>query len=161
MSSGLFPFDWYWLRSDGQVFSSAREAIVGSTDEAYKDWTAGGLVATPWPRDDAGAETDAELRGVLRPYGIWQQAKAEPLITFKADVIRRATDDEVDALEAALAAASSKLRRLYLDIAHIDHNAVEFPVLHDAIQDALEQIMPAAQAAVRTTTLLMPSETEA
>lgn len=104
--------------------------------------------------------TQAKLNAALAAYdpASVPPPPVVPVITFKADVIRRCTDDEADALDAALANASSKLRRLYNDIIHIDHSAAEFPVLHDAILNALTQIMPADQAAVRTTILLMPSE---
>jgi hypothetical protein len=64
------PSHWYWLAADGQVFSSAARALLPATDPAYLAWTAAGGTPTPWPRDEAGAESAAELRAVLAPYGI-------------------------------------------------------------------------------------------
>lgn len=81
--------------------------------------------------------------------------------TFKADVIRRCTDDEADAFDAALAAASSKLRLLWNSITVIDHGAPEFGTLRGAIMDAL--MSPAIglsnpDASARVDELLAPSE---
>lgn len=64
-------WNWYWLAEDGRVFASARQVIVDDDDDAYLAWLAAGHVATPWPRDDAGEQTDAAMQDVLRPYGLW------------------------------------------------------------------------------------------
>jgi len=65
------PYAWFWVAEDGRVFDSARAVIITDKAKAYKDWVAAGMVATNWPRDDSGNQTDAALQDVLRPYGIW------------------------------------------------------------------------------------------
>ena len=70
------PFNWYWLADDGRLFFSATSATVASDDPAYIAWTEAGNVATPWPRDDAGEQTAAELQRVLAPYLIAVDLKA-------------------------------------------------------------------------------------
>jgi hypothetical protein len=64
------PRDWYWLRADGEVYSSRRGAVVPATDAEFASWRASGRVPTLFPRDTSGAESAAELRAVLAPYGI-------------------------------------------------------------------------------------------
>lgn len=64
------PSDWYWLKADGTLFSSARIAIVPATDEAYLEWLATGNLPTPYPRDESDQESEAELQTVLDPYGL-------------------------------------------------------------------------------------------
>lgn len=62
------PRNWYWIADDGRIFGSAAETIVDDTDQGYKDFLAAGKLATPWPKDDAGNQTDAVLQSVLTPY---------------------------------------------------------------------------------------------
>ena len=70
------PFDWYWLADDGRLYSSARSGLTDASDPAYLSW---GGVATSWPRDDDGAQTDAALQEVLAPYGLalWPETLAQ------------------------------------------------------------------------------------
>jgi hypothetical protein len=56
--------DWYWLADDGRVFTSARRLTVDESDASYQAFI-GGAMATPWPRDDAGNQTDAALQQVF------------------------------------------------------------------------------------------------
>ena len=65
-----FPFDHYWLASDGRVFSSTRRATVGADDGGYTAWCEAGGTATRWPADASGAQTGDALNDVLRPYGL-------------------------------------------------------------------------------------------
>jgi hypothetical protein len=65
------PFDWYWLADDNRVFASARQVIVTNTDATYMAWVGAGGVATVWPRDGAGNQTNAALQAVVAPYGIF------------------------------------------------------------------------------------------
>lgn len=58
-------------------------------------------------------------------------------IVWKTDIWRRATDEEAEAMDAALAAAPAKLRRLYNDAQYIEHSADEFPLLRAGIIAAL------------------------
>lgn len=64
------PQDWYWLADDARVYSSARQIIVDNTDADYVAWAAT-RAATPWPRDDAGDQTDDALQDVLAPYNLF------------------------------------------------------------------------------------------
>lgn len=57
--------------------------------------------------------------------------KTSGLITFKSDLVRRATNDESEILDAALNEASSKLRLLYYSITRVEHDSPEFPILRD------------------------------
>lgn len=70
------PSDWYWLSTDGRVFSSAQEALIAPEDESFRRWLADGCQPTPWPRDADGAETIAALQEVLQPYGLFVDLKA-------------------------------------------------------------------------------------
>lgn len=65
------PRDHYWLASDGRLFSSARSAIVPSSDATFAEWTVAGGFPTVWPRDEAGNQTTDALQDVLTPYGIF------------------------------------------------------------------------------------------
>ncbi|MCJ8142981.1 hypothetical protein MKI84_08630 [Ancylobacter sp. A5.8] len=64
------PRRWFWTAEDGRVYSSAAGGLVASDDVAYEAAVAAGLW-TPWPRDDAGKQTEAALQEVLAPYGLY------------------------------------------------------------------------------------------
>jgi hypothetical protein len=70
MPSTYNPFNWFWLADDGRIFGSAKQLIVDATDPDYIAWT-GTNVATPWPRDIAGNQTDQSLQDVLTSYNLW------------------------------------------------------------------------------------------
>jgi hypothetical protein len=70
------PFNWYWLADDSRVYGSAKQTIVTDTDPDYVAWTDAGGVATIWPSDEAGNQTDAALQEVLMPYNLWVDLKA-------------------------------------------------------------------------------------
>ncbi|MEY9364775.1 hypothetical protein ABH994_007496 [Bradyrhizobium yuanmingense] len=75
MSSIYNPYDWYWRAEDGRIFASARQQIVDETDPdfvAFSEFAA----PTPWPRDDDGNQTLAELQRVLFPYKVAVDLKA-------------------------------------------------------------------------------------
>jgi hypothetical protein len=74
------PFDWYWLASDGRLFSSARQALIADDDADYLAWTAAGHLAQRWPTDESGEQTTDALQGVLTPYGMFAD-----LIGYAAD----------------------------------------------------------------------------
>lgn len=65
------PFNWYWLADDGRLYSSSAHSLVEADDEAFLAWREAGNAPTGWPRDEAGAQTDAALEQVLSPYGIY------------------------------------------------------------------------------------------
>lgn len=64
------PRNHYWLRQDGTVYSSARQADVPADDADYLAWLAAGGVATRYPNDEHGEESAAELAAVLAAYGL-------------------------------------------------------------------------------------------
>ena len=65
------PNNWYWLADDARVYGSSAQTIVTDTDAGYVAWTGDGNIATPWPRDDAGNQTDAALQDVLTPHNVY------------------------------------------------------------------------------------------
>lgn len=65
------PYDWYWLADDGRLYGSAKQESATAADPDYVAWTDAGNVATIWPRDDAGNQTDDALQDVLAPYGMF------------------------------------------------------------------------------------------
>lgn len=69
MSKGYSVFNWYWLADDGRVWGSQSESLLSADDATYKAWASDGTVPTPWPRDDAGHQTDASLQAVVDPFG--------------------------------------------------------------------------------------------
>ena len=64
------PRAWFWRAEDGRVYSSAAGASVPNDDAGYRAWCEAGGIATVWPRDDEGAQTDAALDAVLVHYGL-------------------------------------------------------------------------------------------
>ena len=63
--------NWYWLSDDGnRIYSSSRQTVVGKDDKEFLAWKAGGGWPTPWPKNDAGEETDEALAEVLAGYGL-------------------------------------------------------------------------------------------
>ena len=64
MPGSYNPFDHYWLADDGRLFSSAAQSLVTPETDTGED-------KTPWPRDAAGAQTDAALQDVLTPYNVF------------------------------------------------------------------------------------------
>jgi hypothetical protein len=65
------PQQWYWLATDGRLYSGPTQTTVTTADSGYQAWIADGIkVATPWPVDDVGAQTTASLQAVLTPYGM-------------------------------------------------------------------------------------------
>lgn len=65
------PTNWYWIREDGAIYSSASRGIVETDDDAFVAWRSTGATPTPYPRDISGAESEAALQDVLSPYGIY------------------------------------------------------------------------------------------
>ena len=63
------PFNHYWIKSDGSIYSSRANAMISKDDAEYLAWRQFNT-PTPWPKSDRGAETDAALADVLSPYGI-------------------------------------------------------------------------------------------
>ena len=64
------PQDWYWIADDGRIFSSSRSKLIKGDDADFAAWTDTSGKPTVWPKDDAGAQTNAALQDVLTPYGL-------------------------------------------------------------------------------------------
>lgn len=58
---------------------------------------------------------------------------AGPVITYKADIYRRCTDAEADAIEMALAAAPVRQRRLFESAMYLDHSDEAFAFIQEAL----------------------------
>ncbi|GJE77297.1 hypothetical protein [Methylorubrum suomiense] len=56
-----------------------------------------------------------------------------PVITYKADIYRRCTDAEAEAIEMALAAAPVRQRRLFESALHLDHSDAAFAFAQEAM----------------------------
>jgi len=78
-----FPLGWYWLASDGRVYSAAAQNIVTTADAGYTEFLASGSGPTPWPRDNSGAQTDEALLEVIGAYGLSISAAAA-LVAYAA-----------------------------------------------------------------------------
>jgi hypothetical protein len=64
------PQNWYWRKADGTIVSSAAQGIVPADDSAYVAFLTADGTPTPYPKDEAGEESEAELAAVLKPYGL-------------------------------------------------------------------------------------------
>lgn len=95
MPKSYNPLDWYWLRSDEKLYTSARQKLVAATDKAFIAWSEDGTVPTPWPKDASGTESDDELQAVLTPYGLTMNGSpaAAPL-TFMAFLALFSSDEQ-------------------------------------------------------------------
>lgn len=89
------PIDWYWLRDDGVVYSSAAQCFVTTANAKFKDWMKAGGAATRWPEDAVGQQTEASLLDVISPYGL----------EISPDIIQAARRKKVADLSQACAAA--------------------------------------------------------
>lgn len=68
----------------------------------------------------------------------WQGQEPGPMYarTYKSDIWRRATDEEVVTIDAGLTEAPARLRRLWDDSQVLMHEADEFPMIRDVMVDA-------------------------
>jgi len=64
------PQNHYWAKADGSLYSSASMTTVPADDAVYLAWAEAGGIATLYPLDEAGEESEAELAAVLAPYGL-------------------------------------------------------------------------------------------
>jgi Domain of unknown function (DUF4376) len=69
MFAMFIPSNHFWLADDAQVYASAREVVTTDADPEYAAWIAEGNVPNPWPRDEAGNQTEASMQDVVGPYG--------------------------------------------------------------------------------------------
>lgn len=99
----------------------------------------------------------ADFRRYAAPDGA-PPAPVPAVITLKGDVIRRCTDDEAEALDAALTAAGAKLRLLWHGVQAIDHGAPEFATLREAVVATMAGMgLTTTKAAKRADELLAAS----
>ena len=64
------PTNWYWIAENGRIYSSAKQAIINSKDDAFIKWQASGYLPTPWPKDAQGQQSDSALAEVIAPFGL-------------------------------------------------------------------------------------------
>lgn len=108
------PMDWYWIASDGRVYASGRSSHLNTQDPEFQAWIQAGGIATPWPQDVVGAQSDAALHDVLSPYGLTvagyapvpasvssAQAKIQLLRTLGAEDKKTLLDDVTQAVQTA------------------------------------------------------------
>ena len=62
--------DWYWIATDGRIYSSKRNRLVYPYDPAYLAFVASTSKATPWPSDASGVQSAQALVDTLALYGI-------------------------------------------------------------------------------------------
>lgn len=67
---GYNPADHYWLREDGRIYSSARQAYIDLDNPAYQAWVKRGGSATRFPKGPDRKESDDEMRVVLKKHGL-------------------------------------------------------------------------------------------
>jgi|GEM_PF-5861419 len=101
------PNDWYWRRQDGSLYASARLADVDENDEAYIAWLAAEAdrLPTPYPRDEAGDESDAELARVLSAHGVSiasADPRAYPLNRFQFEALLLVKGLSIAGIEAVI-----------------------------------------------------------
>ena len=65
------PANWYWLATDGRLFSSASGTLVQPDDTTYVAWLAAGFTPTPWPQDTNNVQSAAALQDTIAPYGLF------------------------------------------------------------------------------------------
>lgn len=75
--------DHYWTRQDGTVYSSKHKADMVEAELSYQEWLSQGGITTPYPKDEHGEESPAELERVLgcKPYPpTLEEARADKLV---------------------------------------------------------------------------------
>jgi hypothetical protein len=112
MTSAMYPTNWYWLADDGRIYSSASQSQVPASDQGYVDWS-DTYTPTPWPRDDAGNQTDASLQDVLGPYNLfanltyytadarWRRRNSGIIVTSLSPVAFMSDDASVNDINAS------------------------------------------------------------
>ena len=78
------PQNWYWIKGGERIYSSGKNTFIDPSNTDYCAWQSSGGVATNWPRDAEGEESDVELAAVLAPFGIFPAFDIE---TVKANKI--------------------------------------------------------------------------
>jgi hypothetical protein len=115
MSKPYNPRAWFWLAEDGRVFGSAASKTTDVEDDAYKAWSEDGSVATPWPRDDAGKQTDAALDDVLAPYGLATGTAVPSEVTSAQAKIQLSRAKFLPAVKASVEAIGGEVEIWFTD----------------------------------------------
>ena len=64
------PTSWYWLASNGTIYSSADGNTVPANNSDYVNFLNNGGIPSRWPSDTNGSQTFAALDEVLMSYGV-------------------------------------------------------------------------------------------
>src|SRR5262245_26508074 len=103
------PYKWFWKADDGRVYSSELQAQVPESNALYVTFLEQGSQPTPWPRDLAGNQTDAELQSVLQVHNLfanlayyaadarWRKEQAGMTVTVTTGTFPIKTDDRSQA----------------------------------------------------------------
>jgi hypothetical protein len=102
----------YWLADDKRVYSGPQQLIVTEADPDYVAWLAAGNVVNPWPRDDAGNQTNEALQDVLTPYSMFVD-----LVHYTSDVRDKKSNGGV--IVNGLPFASDPVTMMSLNAAYI------------------------------------------
>jgi hypothetical protein len=121
------PKNWFWKKQDGKIYSSTAQGFVAVNDSAYVAFLASGGTPTPYPKDEAGQESEAELAAVLKPYGLHvsqaaarrveilarlaeiDAASIRPLRAVADGTAEKADADKIAGLDAEAAALRAEL----------------------------------------------------
>lgn len=91
---------------------------------------------------EGGFEVDApeDLEAALKAdHSTAPLPPGQPVITFKADIYRRCSDAEAEAIEIALAGAPVRQRRLFESALHLDHSDEAFAFAREAMDEMFGQ----------------------
>lgn len=118
----MSSYDTVQLWSSQMRTARGVKTIVDDAIPAGKEATGSALV------DNAGV-----------PRHVWTliDAPTPMIITSKADIFRRATEEEAQALDGAMAEAPAKQRRTFEAIQYIDHSDPDFPDLRSFIANVV------------------------
>ena len=87
------PRNWYWIAGDERIYSSALGKLISKASQDYAAWTEAGGIATPWPRDAEGNQTQIALDEVIVASGLaissegWK-AELKRLVDISAEAER-------------------------------------------------------------------------
>jgi hypothetical protein len=148
--------DWYALAHNRNSFP-AGALLATAIPVSRADGVSGFIVQAVQRREDVSKLFPAggylvQIEGVPeteeKPHKLFEQQNFDPVaetiepfpplpgppvITFKADIWRRCTDVEADALDADLKAQPARIQRLFGDAQHIDHADPLFDLMRGAI----------------------------
>lgn len=131
------PYDWYWLKQDGTVYSSARQRTYAQSNTDYKTWLGVNSMPTPYPKDASGNESDAEMSDVLSPYGIRfsPESAADAKTRIKSQVDTDAETERLKYITPGVGQAMTYTQKAdeatrYLVSSVIDPKPADYPLLN-------------------------------